>query len=47
MLLGEASVGKTALVNRFIHDREPEKSATSTIGVEFSKRTMTIDGKQI
>ena len=45
MLVGDASVGKTALLNRYVHDKEPSLGTTSTIGVEFSKRTLTVNEK--
>lgn len=47
VLVGDASVGKTALLNRYINDKDPAVDSTSTIGVEFSKRTLTVNGKQI
>jgi GTPase SAR1 family protein len=47
VLVGDASVGKTALLNRYINDKEPANDSTSTIGVEFSKRTLTVDEKLV
>ena len=47
MLVGDASVGKTALLNRYVNDKDPAHDSTSTIGVEFSKRTLNVNGKQI
>ena len=40
-------MGKTALLNRYINDREPSINTTSTIGVEFRKRTLSVNGKQV
>ena len=42
VLVGEAHVGKTALVHRFIRNQNPPKDISSTIGVEFSKRLMEV-----
>ena len=47
VLVGEASVGKTSLVNRFVFDKDPEPSLQSTIGVEFTKRTIVIDNQSV
>ena len=47
VLVGEASAGKTSLVNRFVFDKDPEPNLNSTIGVEFTKRTIVIDGQSV
>lgn len=46
VLIGDSAVGKTSLVNRFTHN-DFQPSQKSTIGVEFTTRTMNIDGKLI
>ncbi|KRX03367.1 P-loop containing nucleoside triphosphate hydrolase [Pseudocohnilembus persalinus] len=47
VLVGDAAVGKTHLVNRFIKDEEPQ-STIPTIGVEFATKTVPLkDGGQI
>lgn len=42
VLVGEAAVGKTHLLSRYIKGTLP-KNPTSTIGVEFATRTVTLD----
>jgi Rab family protein len=40
VLIGDASVGKTALVYRFVINEAPS-ATTSTVGVEFTKKVIT------
>ncbi len=42
VLVGEAAVGKTHLLSRYIKGTLP-KNPTSTIGVEFATRTVTLE----
>eukprot|EP00347_Sterkiella_histriomuscorum_P003347 403364640 len=42
VLVGEANVGKTALVHRFVRNQAPPRDISSTIGVEFSKRLLDL-----
>ncbi|KAH3892506.1 ras-related protein Rab-43-like [Dreissena polymorpha] len=46
VLIGDADVGKTCVVQRFKSGTYVEKHA-STIGVDFTMRTMQIDGKLV
>jgi small GTP-binding protein len=45
-MLGAFSVGKTALVQRFVHSVFSEKYL-STIGVVISKKRMTVKGREL
>ncbi|XP_068109627.1 ras-related protein Rab-25 [Hyperolius riggenbachi] len=46
VLIGESGVGKTNLLSRFTRNEFNHDSRT-TIGVEFSTRTMTLDGQLV
>lgn len=46
VLIGDAGVGKTCVVQRFMGGCFVERH-TSTIGVDFTMKTVTIDGKRI
>ena len=46
ILLGNSSVGKTSIVNRFIGDRF-ESDYTATVGPEFQAKIMNIRGNEI
>ena len=46
VLIGDAGVGKTCVVQRFKAGTFAEKHG-STIGVDFTMKTVTLDGKRI
>lgn len=46
VLIGDAGVGKTCLVQRFMGGAFVEKHS-STIGVDFTMKTLTVDGRKI
>jgi Ras-related protein Rab-43 len=46
VLIGDAGVGKTCVVQRFKSGTYTEKHG-STIGVDFTMKTLTIDGKRV
>jgi small GTP-binding protein len=46
VLLGDLNVGKTSLIRRFVDDRFEENS-TSTIGIDFKVKTVSINGLQV
>ena len=46
VLIGDAGVGKTAIVHRFKYNTFVERHA-STIGVDFTLKTMQVDDKKI
>ena len=47
ILIGDVSVGKTCLLNRFLKDQLP-KSTSPTIGVEFATKSVTMkDGATV
>ena len=46
LLVGDFGVGKTSLVDRFVHNRFAEEYK-STIGVVVSKKELQIDGKDL
>ena len=46
VLIGDAGVGKTCVVQRFMGSAFVERHS-STIGVDFTMRTVVIDGKRI
>lgn len=46
VLIGDAGVGKTAIVHRFKYNTFVERHA-STIGVDFTLKTMQVDDKRI
>ena len=46
VLIGDANVGKTCIVQRFKYGTFVEKHS-STIGVDFTLKTIEIDGKYI
>ena len=46
VLIGDANVGKTCIVQRFKYGTFVEKHS-STIGVDFTLKTIDIDGKFI
>ena len=41
MLIGDSTVGKTWMVNRYVNDKEPERK-TPTVGVEFSTKSVKL-----
>lgn len=45
VMLGEAGVGKTCIVNRYLKDQFTHQS--STIGSNFSSKIEVIDGQKI
>ena len=45
ILLGDANVGKTSLMNRFVHDRF-DIGAYHTIGVEFVTKSINVDNEE-
>ena len=45
-MLGSFSVGKTSLVERFVHSLFSDKYL-STVGVKISKKMLTIDGTEV
>lgn len=46
IIIGEAGTGKSCLLRRFIHNSFSSQTQ-HTIGVEFSSRTVTLNGKRI
>ena len=46
MILGDTSVGKTSIINRFLYDFYNEKSST-TIGIDFISKTFNTKDKSI
>lgn len=46
VLIGDCSVGKTKIVQRFKTGNFTESHA-NTIGVDFSMKTITVDGKKV
>ncbi|CAL1531693.1 unnamed protein product, partial [Lymnaea stagnalis] len=46
VLIGDAGVGKTCVVQRFKSGTYTEKHG-STIGVDFTMKTLNIDGKLV
>jgi len=47
ILVGDAAVGKTHILNRFIKNEYP-KIQSATIGVEFATKTLTLqEGSKI
>ena len=46
VLIGDSSVGKTCIVQRFKHDTFVEKHG-NTIGVDFTIKTIDVDGKRV
>lgn len=46
VLIGDAGTGKTCVVSRFKNGKY-EGSHGSTIGVDFSLKTVNIEGKQV
>ena len=46
VLIGDAGVGKTCVVQRFMGSAFVERHS-STIGVDFTMRTVVIDGKRV
>lgn len=46
VLIGDAGTGKTCVVSRFKNGKY-EESHGSTIGVDFSLKTVNIEGKQV
>ena len=46
VMLGDAGVGKTSLVTRFVTNRY-DKFSEGTIGASFMSKLMVLDGEQI
>lgn len=46
VLIGDSSVGKTCIVQRFKHGTYVEKHG-NTIGVDFTIKTVNVDGKRV
>ena len=46
VILGDTGVGKTALVNRFVHDKYVD-IYRPTVGVEFQTKDATINGRRV
>lgn len=46
VLIGDSSVGKTCIVQRFKHGTYVEKHG-NTIGVDFTIKTIDVDGKKV
>ena len=46
VLIGDAGVGKTCVVQRFKSGNFLEKNG-STIGVDFTMKTVVVDGKKV
>ena len=46
ILIGDCNIGKTSLINRYIHNSF-QSEYLCTIGVDFMMKTIDIDGKQI
>ncbi len=46
ILLGHFGVGKTSLIQRFVHQKFSEKYLT-TIGVKVDKKVVVIDGREL
>ncbi len=46
ILLGQFGVGKTSLIQKFIHSKFSEKYIT-TIGVKVDKKVITINGREL
>ncbi len=44
--MGSSSVGKSALIVRFVDDRFKD-DLLATIGVDFRFRTLTVDGRKV
>lgn len=42
VFVGDANVGKSALVYRFGRNQAPQRDMSATIGVEFSKRLVDL-----
>ena len=48
VIAGEKHVGKSSLVHRFIHEQFPLKGLYSTVGFEFTLKTVQIkDGSSV
>lgn len=46
LLLGDSSVGKTALVNRFVNE-EFVKTYKATVGADFFNKDIFLDGRMV
>ena len=46
LLLGDANVGKSALINRFVHEKF-ESDYKTTIGSDFSAKQVPVEGKYV
>lgn len=46
VIVGSSSVGKSALIVRFVDDRFKD-DLLATIGVDFRFRTLTVDGRKV
>lgn len=46
ILVGDAAVGKTSILSRFLKTSF-DRNTDTTLGVEFGQRTMDINGRQI
>lgn len=46
VLIGDCGTGKTCVVQRFKNGTYVERHG-NTIGVDFSMKTLTVDGKQV
>lgn len=46
VIVGDSGVGKTGIVNRFLHNKF-DSDTKSTVGVEFGTKKITIDGKNL
>lgn len=47
VVIGDASVGKTCLLQRFRFGTFSELHCTSTIGVDFTIKSIAVDGRNI
>lgn len=46
LIIGDLGVGKTCFLRKFLHDNSTDPSI-STIGIDFSIKTIEIDGKTV
>ena len=46
VLIGDSGVGKTNILNRFVHN-DFDIEAKSTVGIEFANKMLTIEGKTV
>ena len=47
VLVGEAAVGKTALVHRYMKNTMPPETLKATVAVEFGKRSVIVEHRRL